>query len=65
VSRKNKSLLNQKIRLRRLSPKEETVIKILVYPVSKIIITERESDTQAQAHRIRVTFIIFGSLFLL
>ena len=53
-----KSLLNRNIRLRRLLPKEETVINDLVYPVSKLIITYHIFDTKAQAHRNCMTFII-------
>jgi len=45
--------------LRRLLPKEETVIKLQLSPVSNPIITEPFLGVKVQAHGKCMTFIIF------
>lgn len=51
--------------LRRLLPKEETVIKLLLSPVSNPIITEPIIGVKVQAHGKCMTFILYPISILL
>jgi len=54
----NKASSTRVIRLRRLSPKEETVIKFILSRLSKVMISEHLIEGKVQAHRYCMTFII-------